>query len=79
MADNVEQDDAIRQYLKDGFVTEKIEWIAEDLDELCPALCTKECGNTPNSSRKSVPRMESRISPRSMDQTYTDALVNADC
>ena len=44
MADNVEQDDAIRQYLKDGIVTEKIEWLDGDLDELRPALRTKECG-----------------------------------
>ncbi len=43
MAD-VEQDDAIRQYLKDGIVTEKILWLDEDLDELRPALRTQECG-----------------------------------
>ena len=34
MADNVEQDDAIRQYLKDGIVTKKIEWLDEDLDRV---------------------------------------------
>ena len=44
MADNVEQEDAIRQYLKDGIVTEKIEWLDKDLDELHPALRAKECG-----------------------------------
>jgi hypothetical protein len=44
MADNVEQDNAIRQYLKDGFVTEKIEWLDEDLDKLRHALCAEECG-----------------------------------
>jgi hypothetical protein len=44
MADNVKQDNAIRQYLKDGFVTEKIEWLDEDLDKLRHALCAEECG-----------------------------------
>jgi hypothetical protein len=63
MTDNVEQDNAIYQYLKDGIVTEKIEWLDEDLDELCPALRAKECADTLNSSRKSVPSTESRISP----------------
>jgi hypothetical protein len=44
MADNVEHDDAICQYLKDGIVTEKIKWLDEDLDKLCPALHAKEYG-----------------------------------
>jgi hypothetical protein len=42
--DNVEQDDVIRQYLKDGIVTKEIEWLDKDLDKLRPALRAQEGG-----------------------------------